>query len=296
MSDLATVLSVGRLYCDLIFTDLPRMPTMGTEVYAGGFGVHAGGGAFITAAHLAALGHPSALSAILPAPPLAGLIEPDLARAGLDLRLCKAAAPGDEPQATVALVGAQDRAFVTHRTGPAFPPLTVADLTDLGVTHVHIGELATLIERPGIAEIARAAGATLSLDCSWDDSLAAADIAAVLGQVDLFLPNEAEVARLHEIGVPATQFPLTAIKRGAEGASLLTGGAEIHRPAEPVTVVDTTGAGDAFNAGFLSAWLAGASPEACLEAGNAQGARAVSRRGGFHGPEPEAGQGAPPGS
>ena len=64
MSDLATVLSVGRLYCDLIFTDLPRMPTMGTEVYAGGFGVHAGGGAFITAAHLAALGHPSALSAI----------------------------------------------------------------------------------------------------------------------------------------------------------------------------------------------------------------------------------------
>ena len=124
MSDLATVLSVGRLYCDLIFTDLPRMPTMGTEVYAGGFGVHAGGGAFITAAHLAALGHPSALSAILPAPPLAGLIEPDLARAGLDLRLCKAAAPGDEPQATVALVGAQDRAFVTHRTGPAFPPLT----------------------------------------------------------------------------------------------------------------------------------------------------------------------------
>ncbi|MCB1329964.1 MAG: ribokinase [Maritimibacter sp.] len=286
MSDMPTVLSVGRLYCDLIFTDLPRMPTMGTEVYAGGFGVHAGGGAFITAAHLAALGHPSALAAMLPPAPFSGLIAEDLSRARLDLGLCETIRPGDDPQATVALVGAGDRAFVTNRTGPAFPALTVEDLTGINTAHVHIGELATLIERPEINDIARGAGATVSLDCSWDDSLAAADIEAVLAGVDLFLPNEAEVARLQELGLPQTRFPLTAIKRGADGASLLTEGREIHRPAEPVTVVDTTGAGDAFNAGFISAWLAGAAPEACLDAGNAQGARAIARRGGFHAPDP----------
>ena len=286
MSDMPTVLSVGRLYCDLIFTDLPRMPTMGTEVYAGGFGVHAGGGAFITAAHLAALGHPSALAAMLPPAPFAGLIADDLSRARLDLGLCEATAPGEDPQATVALVGAGDRAFVTNRTGPAFPALTAEDLTGIKAAHVHIGELATLIERPEIVEIARGAGATVSLDCSWDDTLSAADIAAVLSGVDLFLPNEAEVARLAEIGLPPSGFPRTAIKRGADGASLLIDGTEIHRRAEPVTVVDTTGAGDAFNAGFISAWLAGAAPEACLDAGNAQGARAIARRGGFHAPDP----------
>ena len=282
MTDRPVVLSVGRLYCDLIFTDLPRMPTMGTEIYAGGFGVHAGGGAFITAAHLASLGHRSALSAMLPPEPFGGLMSDDLAHAGLDLRLCRTQPPGDEPQVTVALVGQDDRAFVTRRTGPAFPPLEPRDLTGNDVTHVHIGELATLIERPEIIQVAREAGASVSLDCSWDDALDPADIAEVIPQVDVFLPNDAEMQHLIEIGVPPSRLPLTAIKQGPKGATALREGHRIHEPAQPVAVVDTTGAGDAFNAGFVSAWLAGEDLQTCLRAGNAQGARAISQRGGFH--------------
>jgi sugar/nucleoside kinase (ribokinase family) len=49
--------------------------------------------------------------------------------------------------------------------------------------------------------------------------------------------------------------------------------------AAAVDVVDTTGAGDAFDAGLLAAWLTGAGPEAALRAGCAAGAEAVSRRG-----------------
>lgn len=282
MSNHPVVLSVGRLYCDLIFTDLPRMPTMGTEVYAGEFGVHAGGGAFITAAHLASLGHTSALAAMLPAQPFGGLLRDDLMRAGLDLGLCQTQSADQDPQVTVALVGENDRAFVTRRSGPALPPLEAGDLRKIGAAHLHIGELATLVERPEIIDVARAAGATISLDCSWDDGLGADDISAVLPKVDLFLPNASEVQHLAEIGVPSELFPLTAIKQGAQGATVLTGGARIHLPAKPVHVVDPTGAGDAFNAGFVSAWLDGAPPEACLRAGNAQGARAIARRGGFH--------------
>ncbi|TNF17275.1 MAG: carbohydrate kinase [Rhodobacteraceae bacterium] len=289
MTGRPVILSVGRLYCDLIFTDLPRMPTLGTEVYAGGFGVHAGGGAFITAAHLAALGHGSALAAMLPPGPFGALLSDDLGQVGIDLRLCRTLAPGSDPQVTVALAGAEDRAFVTRRSGPAFPRLEVADLTALGVAHVHVGELATLIERPEIIALARAAGATLSLDCSWDDGLAAAGIAEVLAEVDVFLPNAAEVRHLEEIGVPRARFPLTAIKQGAAGATALSDQGEIHAPAERVTVVDTTGAGDAFNAGFLSAWLSGADLRACLRAGNARGAQAIAQRGGFH-RAPELGQ------
>lgn len=282
MTHRPSVLSVGRVYCDLIFTDLPRLPTMGTEIYAGGFGVHAGGGAFITAAHLASLGHASALSAMLPPRPFGGLLAEDLERAGIGLQLCQTLQGRDEPQVTVALVGQQDRAFVTRRSGPAFPALEVSDLTGIGATHVHIGELATLIERPDIIALARGAGATISLDCSWDDGLAATDIAAAIADVDVFLPNEAEVQHLIDIGVPLSQFPLTAIKQGSAGATALVKGERIHEPAKSVTVVDTTGAGDAFNAGFVSAWLAGEALQTCLRAGNAQGAKAITRRGGFH--------------
>ena len=48
------------------------------------------------------------------------------------------------------------------------------------------------------------------------------------------------------------------MKRGAQGASAWVGGEAVHVAAPVVEVVDTTGAGDAFNAGYLSAWLAGA--------------------------------------
>ena len=51
-------------------------------------------------------------------------------------------------------------------------------------------------------------------------------------------------------------------------------------PAEPVDVVDTTGAGDAFAAGFLSARLDGAGPREALEAGCRLAARAVAQVGG----------------
>lgn len=283
MTQKPVVLCVGRLYCDLIFTGLPRMPTLGTEIYAGGFGVHPGGGAFITAAHLAALDHGVALSAMLPPEPFGEIVSDDIEKAGIDLQLCGQLQKDCDPQVTVALAGQGDRAFVTRRTGPAFPPLKASELSRIGATHVHIGELATSIERPELIELARSTGATISLDCSWDDTLAAPDIAAMLSRVDLFLPNEAELQHLLEIGVPETELPLTVIKQGANGATAMVEGKRVHEPAKPVSAVDTTGAGDAFNAGFLSAWLAKDSLRACLGFGNAQGAKAISQRGGFRG-------------
>ena len=60
---------------------------------------------------------------------------------------------------------------------------------------------------------------------------------------------------------------VVVMKRGAQGASAWVGGEAFHVPAPVVEVVDTTGAGDAFNAGYLSARLAGASVEAALEDG-----------------------------
>ena len=60
---------------------------------------------------------------------------------------------------------------------------------------------------------------------------------------------------------------VVVMKRGAQGASAWAGGEAFHVPAPVVDVVDTTGAGDAFNAGYLSARLAGMSVEAALEDG-----------------------------
>lgn len=275
------VVSVGRLYCDLIFTDIPRLPTFGTEVYAGGFGIHAGGGACITAAHLAAQGRASHLSSFLPSGPFGPSMKAEIKAAGVHLDLSRAADPELALQVTAALVGADDRAFVTNRAGPAAPRLRAEALREAGITHMHIGELATLIEMPELLNLAHAAGLTVSLDCSWDESIEATDAAQLIAAVDVFLPNAAEAARLIDMGIPAPFAPLTVIKDGANGASAWRGGRETHVAAERVIPVDTTGAGDAFNAGFLHAWLDGRELSDCLSAGNHAGARAIGMRGGF---------------
>lgn len=280
-ADIPPVLSVGRLYCDLVFTGLPRMPTLGTEVFTEGFGAHPGGGAFITAAHLAQLGHRSSLAAMLPASPFGDLMRPDLAASQVDLSLCAPLPASDGPQITVAMSAGEDRSFLTRRAGDAFPKLKTDDVAKRGVRHIHIGEIASLIDDPDILQIARSLGATVSADCGWDDDLDARALQPFIGLLDVFLPNETEMERLQGVGLGDRLASITVIKRGAQGATALSAGDILTAPGMDTQVVDTTGAGDAFNAGFLSRWLTGAPMQNCLEAGNRRGALAVATRGGF---------------
>lgn len=282
-----TVICVGRLYCDLIFTDVLRMPSLGTEVFAGGFGLHAGGGAYITAAHFAWLGHHAALSSFLPNPPFRDLVVTEVQGAGVDLSLCKPSEKDHDPQVTVAIVANGDRAFITRNAGAPAPELRAQDIARIGARHVHVGELASLCACPELLPAAREAGASISLDCGWDETLTADQIGGLIAGVDVFLPNEGEVAHLRAIGVSEPFAPLTVIKRGAQGATAISREGELSAAAEPAHVVDTTGAGDAFNAGFVSAWLSGRDLRDSLRAGNAMGARAIAGRGGFHADVPD---------
>ncbi len=273
----AAVLCAGRLYADLVFTGLPRLPTPGTETFAGGASLHAGGGAFITAAWLVALGREARLAAVLPAEPFGAGVAAEVAAAGVTGAPLAPAPAGADPQVTVAMAQGGDRAFLTRRAGPALPAM---DLRGRGLAHLHVGELATLAEAPDLIGAARAAGLTVSLDCAWDDEVTAAAAALVRG-VDVFLPNAAEAARLGALGVaPGQGGALWVVKDGASGATAHGPDGLVHRPARPARVVDATGAGDAFDAGFLDLWLAGAPLADCLDRGAACGAAAVGRAGG----------------
>jgi len=93
------------------------------------------------------------------------------------------------------------------------------------------------------------------------------------GEVDLLLANADEIAVLGEPGAGEL-----VVKRGALGATWSAAGRTLALAAEPAEVVDTTGAGDAFAAGFLSAWPGPPSP--ALELAVSLAARAVGRPGG----------------
>ena len=276
------VLCAGRMYCDVIFTGAPRLPTPGTEVFAESVSLHAGGGAFITAATLSALGNETALYAQLPAPPFDATVTRELTAYGVNDQYCSRPADGTEPQITVAMTCGSDRAFLTRASGPALPDYRQG--LPNGFCHLHIGELGTLEENPNLIEQARAQGMTISLDCGWQDSFSRSAF-DLIAAVDVFLPNERELDALVTLGMDLNLADLLVVKGGADGARakqrLNANWATFA--AIPVDVVDATGAGDAFNGGFISEWLHGRRLEDCLAQGNACGAASVQAVGGAGG-------------
>lgn len=244
--------------------------------------MHAGGGAFITSAALSALGWDAALFTILPARPFDTVICADLAQFGVDISHCCTAEDGAAPQITVAIAGAKDRAFLSHKSGQAIPEAAIPH----GLfRHLHIGELRTLVEHPELIEKARDAGMTISVDCGWDAELLAegSEVALLLAKVDVFLPNQVEFTHLTNSGMAEGTCRLTVVKCGADGARAYDGERWISKAALKAKIVDTTGAGDAFNGGFLSGWLSGQPIIECLAAGNRCGRISVEQAGGTGG-------------
>jgi sugar/nucleoside kinase (ribokinase family) len=283
----SAVLSIGRIYCDLIFTGLQGMPVLGREIFADNMEIAAGGGAFIMAAYCAHVGRKTALLSRLGTDTLSVGLEGQLAASNVDLRFLDRAVDAG-PQVTVAIINEQERAFLSRRAGPAEPATLSTALEWPEARHLHIAEFATLAEIPGLVAAAKGKGLTVSLDPSWDENLIfGKDFLARCAGIDMFLPNVEEAAAITGETEPlkaldrlATAFPLIALKAGSGGAYLASCGNVLHRGAEAVQVIDTTGAGDAFNAGFIHSWLDGHDDENCLRDAITMGTLAVQAAGG----------------
>jgi sugar/nucleoside kinase (ribokinase family) len=150
--------------------------------------------------------------------------------------------------------------------------------------------------RPWIAavESLRRRGITSSWDFGWNPGLARdPHFRALAASVDYLFLNRDEAllySRQRQLGRALARwrrFPrLVVVKLGAGGSRVVGGGngsGDIHAAAATVRVVDTTGAGDAFNAGFLVARLRGRTIKAALALANRIGALSTRRPGGIAG-------------
>lgn len=159
--------------------------------------------------------------------------------------------------------------------------------------HLHLGSYYMLDAlRPDAARLfggARRRGLTVSLDTNYDPTEQwDGGIDAALAQVDIFLPNETEAKAIGRsatwqagLAQLAARVPVVAVKRGGDGAAAQRGEKLITAPPIPVTVVDTTGAGDSFNAGFVYGHLAGWSLERTLAFAVACGSASTRAAGGI---------------
>lgn len=281
------VLNLGRIYCDMVFRGLDGMPQLGRELFAREFALTPGGGALITAAHLAALGRHSALLARFGTDAVSEALFGEIEALGLDLQFLDRHETAG-PQLTVVMVHDGDRAFLSRRAGHARPDGFEAALASPDVAHLHIAEYATLHEMPDAIAKAKSHGLTVSLDPSWDADLIHDPLFfARAAGTDVFLPNMEEAEALTgqadpeaALAVLRRHFSIVALKRGSEGAILASDGETVALQSPRVSVVDTTGAGDAFNAGFIHAWLNGADPSVALASAIDAGTRSVQASGG----------------
>jgi sugar/nucleoside kinase (ribokinase family) len=158
--------------------------------------------------------------------------------------------------------------------------------------HLHIGHyfLLTRLHKDAarLFKKAKALELTTSLDCNYDPAETwDSGLFDVLQYTDIFFPNENE-ARLLTKGKPPeaaarelNQLAATVVvKLGAKGALVRSGETMFRVPAKKTGVIDATGAGDSFNAGFLARFLRGANLRECAVGGIEAGARSVAQVGG----------------
>jgi sugar/nucleoside kinase (ribokinase family) len=189
--------------------------------------------------------------------------------------------------------GAQgDRAILTHLgLISALKAEDVADNLLRQSRHLHVaGYYIQDALRPGLPALfdrAHALGLTTSLDTNYDPTESWTGLPELLARTDIFFPNEKEalsICRAPHLDTAlaqlASQAKLVALKRGADGASAQTGATVLSVPSIPVNVVDTVGAGDSFDAGFIYGYLNGWPLEKTLRLAAICGALSTQSAGG----------------
>ena len=287
------VLVVGEINIDLICQGYHAFPSPGREVLVDGFQMVLGSASAICAMGLARLGTPVTFFGKVGDDPLGQFCLAAMRERGIDITPV-VIDPRLKTGVTVAITSPVDRALVSFlgsiaSMGEKDVPRELFGRAD----HLHVSAF-YLQEalRPGVRALfreARAAGLTTSLDPGFDPSERwEPDLLETLREVDVFFPNEVELRALsgHEDPEEALRWlqrgaTRVVAKLGAEGTMAIDEeGRTLHVPALRVNVVDTTGAGDTFNAGFLHAWLSDARLHDCLRLGVACGALSTRGLGG----------------
>jgi sugar/nucleoside kinase (ribokinase family) len=282
----------GEINLDLILYGLPQPMPVERELLANNFQATLGSSSAILAHNLAVLGANVGFITRVGADDLGKIALDRLAASGVDISRT-VYDPKHATGVTVLLHHGKERHILTY-------PGTMSEMTvrDLDMAylkssrHFHLSSLYLQTGlAPGLPQLFRElkrAGLTISLDTNDDpEDKWGGVLDELLGLIDVLLPNEAEACRIakrdtleESLSVLSKRVPCIVVKRGPQGALVQAGATRVAAPPVNVTPVDTIGAGDSFNAGFLFAWLRGLSLETCALAGNITGALSTLRPGG----------------
>lgn len=286
------VVVIGELNVDAVATGLAQGPKLGLEILATDFQMTLGSASAIFASGVAKLGHEVTFVGKVGRDDFGDFCLEALRANGVPTRHVLRD-PAEKTGITLALSTRKDRALVTYLGAIASLRYEDVRMSLLkGKGHLHLtsyflqGGL-----RPSFARIfreARDAGLSTSFDPNSDPTSEwGEDIREVLAHTDIFFLNRDEALQLTRardtrgaLRALGSRVPCAVVKLGAKGAVAVKDGAVASAQGFRVDALDTTGAGDTFAAGFVSAHLEGLSLEECLRRGNACGALSTLKAGG----------------
>jgi len=283
----------GELNLDLILYGLPEQLLPERELIADRMMLTLGGSSAIVAHNLAALGNRVGFQSRIGDDSFGQIALERLRQGGVDVSLVRVVPGATTTGLTVVLHHNAWRNMLTYSGTIAELCWDDLDLDYLaGSRHFHL--CSYYLQKglyPRVAELFqhfKSRGLTISLDTNDDpDDRWGGNLYDVLRYVDVFLPNEREACKAAgtedlEAAVKKLSelVPLVVVKLGKEGAMAQRGSERFLSPPQNVEPVDTVGAGDSFDAGFLHQFLRGGDLPACLASGNLAGALSVTRPGG----------------
>jgi sugar/nucleoside kinase (ribokinase family) len=287
----ARVLVAGDVNIDIILSGLANLPRPEQDTVADRLDILIGGQAATTARALARLGLQVSIASRVGQDDYGARALRELRADGVDVSGILVD-PNLQTGTTVVLAAGSERGFATYMG--SIPALRRSDIDHerlANADHLHVSSfyLQSFL-RPEMQQLfdeAHQLGLTVSVDPGWDSSGEwGKDVLAILGCIDVFLPNELEAMTITSTRTVEEALDLLAettqtvvIKRGSQGAIARSGATVTACPSFPVQVVDVTSAGDVFNAGFLCAYLADWDLQRALELANACGALATTRVG-----------------
>jgi sugar/nucleoside kinase (ribokinase family) len=283
---------VGEFFLDLIFYALPDLPRLGEEVKTRHFAQLPGGGLATTSMVASRLGTPTAA----------------IARVGEDARsspawrsleenkVCVIAcefSPTLPTARTVCAAFNGDRMMITHdvinQHLEKLLDRSAAQQMLSEAKHVHLAcALSPIPLWLSWIKRLRAQGVSVSADIGWNPELfKSQDLPRLVKELDFLFPNEVEARAITSnkttegaLKKLAEWMPMALIKLGPAGSVGIQNGKVLRAAPLPVRSIDATGAGDAFNGGFLHGYLGGWDLEDCLRTGNICGALATTGAGG----------------
>jgi sugar/nucleoside kinase (ribokinase family) len=282
----------GELNLDLILYGLPVEMQTERELLASNFRATLGSSSGIVAHNAATIGARVAFTTLVGTDDFGRLAMDRLNAAGVDTSRASrhnTVATG----VTILLPHGEERHILTFPGTIA--ELTVADLDFdflVQARHFHLSSLylqqGLHAGLPDLLRRLKQAGLTISLDTNDDpEDRWGAPLPEILPYVDVFMPNEGEICRMTNcadldsaIHALAVDIPTIVVKRGRRGARVYEQGRAVDVAPLNVIPVDTIGAGDSFDAGFLRAYLLSKDTVTCAQAGNITGALSTQASGG----------------